>query len=207
MLSECARGVFCVAEVKPSRWVYIMNLIGVLASKWKYLWYLHLETLDGLILNLNESKSLVQNFFVIIKHNDSRHLWLLNSLHAVTTSFIIVIQVLWGTFELPNLSLIVIKDYGTVPSDTGKNIVWTLEHWRCSLRSSCALDIVHSFGQSALSPLKTTCIYTRFIYTQSLELPVWVCLLGDSISLQEQKKGALLRQVLDDLHSVSKSFL
>lgn len=43
MLSECAWGVSCVGEVKPSRWVYIMNLIGILASKWKYLWYLHLE--------------------------------------------------------------------------------------------------------------------------------------------------------------------
>lgn len=43
MLSECAWGVSRVGEVKPSRWVYIMNLIGILASKWKYLWYLHLE--------------------------------------------------------------------------------------------------------------------------------------------------------------------
>lgn len=35
MLSECARGVFLVAEVKPSRWVYIMNLIGILAIQMK----------------------------------------------------------------------------------------------------------------------------------------------------------------------------
>lgn len=146
MLSECARGVFCVAEVKPSRWVYIMNLIGVLASKWKYLWYLHLEYTGCTNLKFKWIKEFSAK---LPCYNKARWLQIpgtvkLNS--CIHNLFLYYRSSSLSYFELPNLLLIVMKDYGAV---------CCTRHWSTEDVASGvlgALDIVHLFGQSALSP-------------------------------------------------------
>lgn len=65
-----------------------------------------------------------------------------------------------------------------------KHIDWKLEDWRFSFRSSWCFRYCPLFWTVCIITIRT-----HMHMSQSLDLSVWVCLSGDSISLQEQEKG------------------